>query len=327
MKTIWKVLLYTIIGLVVLLIGAFIYFMVAFPAVGKPEDIKVELTDVRIERGKYLFHNVSLCVDCHTPRNWDLLTGPPDIDRLASGNTDDFTEKSGFPGNFYAPNLTPYHLKNWTDGEIFRAITEGVSKDGRPLFPVMPYMNYGKMDKEDIYSIIAYIRTLPEIASDIPLSEPNFPMNLIMKMMPKKAEFTNIPDKSNTLKYGEYVTNAAACIDCHTPMEKGQHIPGMQFAGGQEFNLPKGGKVRSANITPDKSTGIGNWTKQQFIDRFKSFSDTSFTPSHVGDNEYNTIMPWMKYSGMDENDLGAIYDYLSSLKANNNSVVKFEPNK
>lgn len=68
----------------------------------------------------------------------------------------------GFPGEFYSRNLTPANLRGWTDGEIFRAITAGVNKEGEALFPVMPYRNYSKMDKEDIYDIIAYLRTLPQ---------------------------------------------------------------------------------------------------------------------------------------------------------------------
>jgi len=41
----------------------------------------------------------------------------------------------GFPSKFYAKNLTPSHLGNWTDGEIFRAITTGVDKAGNALSP------------------------------------------------------------------------------------------------------------------------------------------------------------------------------------------------
>jgi len=327
MKLFGKILLYTLGGLIVILVIAFAYFMIAFPAVGKPEDIKIEPTSQRIERGEYLFHNVSLCADCHSPRNWNLLTAPIDESRLGTGNTEDFTSKSGFPGDYYAPNLTPHHLKDWTDGEIFRAVTSGVSKDGRPLFALMPYMNFGKMSREDIYSIIAYLRSLPANGSDVPVSESKFPMSLIIKMMPKEPEFREIPDKSNSVKYGEYMITAASCGDCHTPMEKGQPIPGKEFAGGNEFMIPTGGVVRSANITGDKMTGIGSWSKEQFINRFTAYSDSTFQLSQVSKNQFNTIMPWTKYAGMKKEDLGAIYDYLMSIKPINNQIVKVEVKK
>ena len=76
------------------------------------------------------------CVDCHSHRDMTKFAGPI-MEPHFIGGQDEFTEKYGAPGNFYAPNLTPYHLKDWTDGEIFRAITMGVSKDGRALFPAM----------------------------------------------------------------------------------------------------------------------------------------------------------------------------------------------
>jgi len=324
MKLFFKILIYLVIALVVILIGFFTYFSIAFPAVSEPEDIKVEITQERLERGKYLFHHVSLCSDCHTTRDWSKFSAPINEAQLGSGNFEEFIEKFGLPGDYYASNITPFNLGNWTDGEILRTITTGVNKDGRALFPVMPYLNFGKMSREDIYSIIAYLRTLPSIERETPESKPKFPLNLINKTIPRDATFGEIPDKSNSVKYGEYVTNAAACFDCHTKAEKGTPLPGMDFAGGFELKLPTGGIVRTANITPDKSTGIGNWTKEQFIARFKFYADSSFKPMAIGKGEFNTYMPWTKYAGMTEEDLGAIYDYLMSLKPVNNRVVRFE---
>jgi hypothetical protein len=40
----------------------------------------------------------------------------------------EFTDETGTPGDFYASNLTPFHLGGWTDGEIYQAITTGVFK-------------------------------------------------------------------------------------------------------------------------------------------------------------------------------------------------------
>ena len=62
----------------------------------------------------------------------------------------------GMPGQYFPSNITPAGLGDWTDGEVFRAITAGVSRDGKSLFPVMPYHYYGKMDREDIYSIMSW---------------------------------------------------------------------------------------------------------------------------------------------------------------------------
>ena len=72
------------------------------------------------------------------------------------------------------------------------------------------------------------------------------------------------------------------------------------------------GVVRSANITPDDSTGIGSWTPETFISRFKAYSIPDKLPAYAN-NQVNTIMPWIMYSGMDSTDLLSIYNYLASL--------------
>jgi hypothetical protein len=63
----------------------------------------------------------------------------------------------------------------------------------------------------------------------------------------------------------------------------------------------------SKNLTPH-ATGIGNWTREAFIARFKAYSE----PLTVAPED-NTLMDWNAYAGMTETDLGAIYDYLQSL--------------
>lgn len=326
MNKVGKIILFIFLGIVGLLAITFTYFMIEFPKVGDAPELKVDITEARLERGKYLFHNVSLCVDCHSPRDWSKFSAPPDESKIGIGNNEDFLESTiGLPGDFYAANLTPHHLKDWSDGELFRAITSGVSKDGRPLFPIMPYMNYGQMSKEDIYSIIAYIRTLPELKSETPEPKPKFPMQFIMKLMPKEATFSDIPPKTDNVAYGKYMITAAACSDCHTPLTKGQPVLDSAFSGGREFPIPTGGTVASANISPDKNTGIGTWTKEQFISRFKSYADSGFVFKDIDKNEFNTIMPWKKYAGMNDEDLGAIYDYLMSIKPINKRVTRFVP--
>lgn len=303
------------------IVAILIYLNVAFPKVSKAPDLKIEATPERLERGKYLANHVTVCIDCHSQRDFSYFSGP-----IVSGTEgrggDRFGEEMGFPGTFYPPNLTPHHLGSWTDGEIYRAITSGVNKDGKALFPVMPWHNYGKMTKSDIYSIIVYLRSLEPVKYDNPKSEASFPMNIIMKMMPSDAVLPENVDKSNTLEYGKYLTTAASCQDCHSQSEKGKPIPGMEFAGGMEFKTPLG-TSRSANITPDKESGIGNWTKDEFVKHFQSFDPTIHPLIKVEKGEFNTVMPWNMYGGMKEEDLAAIYEYLRTVKAVKNKVVHF----
>lgn len=314
--------MYTIIVLIVFIAGAIAYITIFLPNVGKPEDIKIVSTPERIEHGKYLATAVMVCMDCHSTRDWSKYSGPPTPGTLGQGG-DRFDQSVGFPGVFYARNITPAGIGNWTDGEIFRAITTGVDKNNKPLFPIMPYHYYGQLDREDIYDIIAYIKTLPSIKNEIPSPKPDFPFSIIEHLIPHKANLQPKPKESDTLAYGKYMITAAGCVECHTKVNKGQIIAGLEFGGGREFNLPFG-TIRTANITSD-ATGIGAWTEEQFVKTFKQYQDTSYHIPTVQPKDFNTIMPWTMYCQMKESDLKAIYTYLRTVKKQNNTVVQFTP--
>ncbi|MEP6681654.1 MAG: c-type cytochrome, partial [Parafilimonas sp.] len=234
-----------------------------------------------------------------------------------------FTQDQGFPGKFYARNISPTHLANWTDGEIYRTITTGVDKNDKALFSIMPWDNYGRMDPEDIKDVIAYIRTLPPQTNEPPKSVPDFPMNFILNTLPHKASPGKRPPSSDQLAYGAYMINACACGVCHTKQEKGK-IVGELFAGGFEFKFPDGSMAISANITPDKETGIGSWNEDAFIQKFKQYADSNYHAVKLAQGDPQTVMPWMMYSGMDSTDLKAIYAYLKTVKPVNNMVVHWK---
>ena len=315
-----KVLLTILIIVVVVIAGGASYLKFALPDVGAATDLKIDITPERVQHGEYLANHVTLCMDCHSTRDWTKFSGPMVAGTNGKGG-ELFDEKVGFPGTFYSKNITPANIKDWTDGEIFRAVTTGVDKFGNALFPVMPYHNYGKMDKEDVYDIIAYIRSLPPIENSTPDRTIDFPMNFIVNTIPVKASFTEKPPKSDTIKYGAYLLNAAACEECHTKVNKGQIIPELAFSGGRDFHMPNG-VVNSANITPDKGTGIGGWTAEQFVARFKAYTNPANTPV-MDSTDVNTIMPWTMLAGMDTSDLRSIYAYLQTLKPIKNEVVHF----
>lgn len=308
-------------GLLVIIALGIIYVKAALPNTGPAPDIKIERTSARVERGKYLANHVTVCMDCHSTRDWSLYAGP--LTGALGGGGEEFTQEMGFPGKFYAPNITPYTLASWTDGEVFRAVTTGVNKSGKALFPVMGYHRFGLLDKEDIYSVIAYIRGLPPVQKEIPQSQPDFPINILINTMPQEAAFTTRPAETDQLAYGKYLITAAGCVDCHSKTDKGAVIPGTEFGGGMEFRSPNG-VVRSANITMHKETGIGNWTQEAFVGRFKAYTDSSYVSPKIATGELNTPMPWVMYAGMKEADLSAIFAYLNTIKPIENSVVKFE---
>lgn len=293
------------------------------PDVGEPEEIKIDITQERIVRGKYLANHVAVCIDCHSGRDWTSFSGPL-IPGTEGQGGEIFDQNMGFPGRFVAKNITPYNLKDWTDGELIRAITTGVNKEGKALFSIMPHHNYGSMDLEDIKDIVAYIRTLEPRENKLEESKPDFPMNFILNTVPKKANFTKRPLPEDRVNYGRYLVTAGSCYDCHTKQVKGKFV-GEPFAGGFEFLFPDGSKLQSANITPHQ-TGIGSWTKEDFISRFRMYADSSYVPHKVQPGEFQSPMPWTFYAQMTEDDLAAMYDYLQTLKPVEQVVTLFTPN-
>jgi mono/diheme cytochrome c family protein len=324
MRKFLKVLGILLLIVLVAVVGLAAYIKLALPNVGDAPDLKVVSTPELVKRGEYLANNVMVCMDCHSTRNWNEFAAPIVPGTLGKGG-EIFDQKMGFPGAYYSANITPAGVKDWTDGELFRAITTGVRKSGKPIFPVMPHHNYGKLDAEDIKAVIAYIRSLPAIENTVPQSSSDFPMNFIINTIPSKAALTTRPAPTNVVEYGKYMATAASCGECHTPFEKGKLITEFYMAGGRVFEMPAGTLI-SANLTPDPETGIGNWSKEAFLSKFKMYRDSANAHMKVDFmNEYNTIMPWSMYAGMTDEDLGAIYTYLRSLKPVKKANTKFKP--
>ena len=319
MKKLFKILGILLILVFVFAAGGYIYLVSAFPKVSAAPDIKIEPTPERLERGKFLANSFAFCIDCHSGREMNKFSMPVKPGTEGMGGFD-YGESAGFVP---AANITPDKetgLGNWTDGEIFRAITSGVSKDGRFLAPMMPYPLFASLDKEDIYSIIAYIKTIPAIKNKVPEKNLKFPVNIIFRTIPSDANnFGKRPDGLDKIKLGEYY--GIGCKFCHSQSEKGAYIPGKEFAGGVEFPMPDGSIVRSGNITPDKETGIGNMTRDLFISKFRAcLNESNLDVKTWG---FNTPMAWNFLSKTaTDDDLSAIYDYLMTQKPVNNKVEK-----
>jgi Cytochrome c, mono- and diheme variants len=324
MKKWTKTVLLILAGIVVIIGCLLSYVKFALPKIKAAPELKVELTPERIARGEYLANHVAVCIDCHSKRDWSKFSGPPTPGTFGMGG-DIFDQKFGFPGVYYAKNITPAGISRYTDGELFRVITTGVSKEGQAMFPVMPFHYYGQMDEEDVKSIIAYIRTLKPIDNQVAESKSDFPMNFIINTIPHEASFTKLPPKTDVINYGKYLTNAASCVECHTKFEKGSIVKGFEFGGGREFPFPDGSVVRSANISSDSETGIGGWDEETFVSLFKAHSDSATLNTKLNPGDFNSIMPWTMYGKMTDEDLKAIFAYLKTVPPVANNVAKFTP--
>lgn len=300
--------------------SAYAYVRLALPKAAEPRSGNVPASPARIERGKYLFEVVSACADCHSAVDERRFAFP-----VAPGG---FAKGKQFPssgaGVLVAPNLTPDSETGsgrWSDGQLLRAIREGVGHDGRPLFPSMPYSEYANMSDEDVESIVAYIRTIPPISNRLPASQITFPMSLIMRMVPAPVSSVPSVNKADPVAYGAYLTKIAGCQFCHTPFVKGQSVKEKSFAGGHEFEIAPGARAVSINLTPEQKTGIGTMTEAQFLDKFYQYKEYAEKGAPVIAPELNTVMPWLGYARMEPDDLKAIYAYLRTVPPVENAVV------
>lgn len=118
----------------------------------------------QVERGRYLV-GVMSCGDCHTP---GTFYGAPDNTRRLAGS------EIGWRGPWgvtFARNLTPdpeTGLGSWSEGEIVRALTRGIKKDGSPILPPMPWQNFSTLTEGDAHAIVAYLATLPAVRHAVP---------------------------------------------------------------------------------------------------------------------------------------------------------------
>jgi mono/diheme cytochrome c family protein len=317
-----RVVLWIVTVLAVVVLGGLVYLGLAYPKKRDAPAVRIEATPDLLARGEYLFHHVAACAVCHSPHDPGVAGARILPDRIGEGGE---PFPLGSAGILYAKNITPTALGEWTDGEVVRVLRDGVSRDGSPLFPLMPYLNYRNLSERDLDSIVAYVRSLEPLPDEVPKRELHFPMNLIIRMMPSPAgPYPSAPEHSSTVDYGRYLVNAASCGDCHSPMDdRGQPIPGRQFAGGNPFPTGDGWVAYTANITPDEASGIGAWSRERFVGAFKARESALIEPRPLGPDERRSPMPWLSYSGMTEEDLGAIYDYLRTVEPVRHEVVKF----
>jgi mono/diheme cytochrome c family protein len=301
--------------------GFFYYFNVIMPRDIPVPEMTLSTDSETVERGRYLAMHVAVCMDCHSTRNWDYYSGPIVPGSLGRGG-ELFDEESGLPGVMMSKNITPYALGDWSDGELFRAITGGLQRNGDALFPLMPYDAYRTMDEEDLLAILAYIRTLEAIENDVPKHRLDFPLNMIVNSIPQAAELRHV-DRSDELEYGEYLAKLAGCAWCHSPLNASQQADTSRLlAGGHEFVMGDY-VVRASNISSDGETGIGNWTLDKFIASFRRYQSEGGRMIPMGEGGYNTLMPWTMYADMKDEDLAAIFAYLQASEPIDNTVQRY----
>jgi mono/diheme cytochrome c family protein len=304
--------------------GAGIGYLAVKPPKRHPASSETfERTPARLARGEYLTRHVTDCFGCHSEFDTSRFGYPSKPGTIGQGGFL-FDDRYGVPGKVCAQNITPdpeNGLGRWSDGEVLRALREGIDKNGDALFPMMPYRGYHALSDEDAKSIVVYLRTIPAVSHAVPKKELRFPVNLLVKSAPLPVDGPQAApdDAKDHLAYGKYLVTIAGCADCHAPHDEHQQvIEGQGLSGGWVLALPTV-RVVCANITPHQDTFMGQATKEQFIGRFRAFAGEPplATPGR------NTAMPWLALSGATDQDLSAIYDYLKAQPPVENKVEPF----
>jgi len=257
-------------------------------------NIQVIGNPAQIARGEHLAYN---CVSCHAPGNELPLSGT------------NFAAKFDFPplGTLYAPNLTPSgNIQDWTDGEVIRAIREGVHKSGRSLL-IMPAGSYRNMSDDDVQALVAYLRAQPATGKPTPNNQFNLLGAIFMNLSDFRTAQLSVSSVSapqtGTQEYGKYMIDIIGCSDCH----------GDQLQGKVDNGQP--GPTPGPNLT----LIVPQWSEAQFM----TFFNTGTMPGGAqvpiltlpsGFSEPR--MPWpMVRAVTTDDELKAMYAYLHSLPA------------
>lgn len=282
-------------GLLTLIFGA-VSFMgvkgiaaVYFPSAPESPSLSVTGTPQQVARGEYL---VSLsCVGCHGAV--DASGNPSGEPPLTGGWNIAAAEGFGFMGDMVTENLTPGgRLVEYSDGELFRALRHSINKDGRKL-GFMDFLPYKELSDEDTEAIIAYLRSLPPAQTPVATSDKlNFVGIVLMGsgMFPASAsgeESVQAPPEGVTPEYGKYVATYGECRGCHGADMTG--TPASSFSPA----------------IPNPRPFVGSLTLEEFIQTMQ----TGVRPSGAA---FTDAMPWKSAAMMTDDDLSALYVYLTT---------------
>jgi cytochrome c2 len=263
------------------------------------------------ERGKNFTFNI--CGDCHYDQRVNKFIGKRlnDLPKIA--------------GTLYSANLTQSIMHGvqirYTDAELFYLLKTGISKSGR----FMPYMMRPMMADEDINDIIVYLRSSDSAVASADTTVGKTHINFIGKMgiraLAKPQPFNkgvSGVDEKDAVSYGRYLVAVIGCYHCHS--EKAKNLDYLNaektkgyLIGGMKFKDPKGKKIFSANLTPDKETGIGNYSKEDF---------SKAVIEGVAASGKKLRPPMPKFPHLQDDQINAIFVYLKSLEPIHHLVKK-----
>ncbi len=261
-----------------------------FPGAAPAPDLTVDGTPEQIARGEYLV-NIA-CVGCHSPVGPD---GRPTGEHPLSGGWNIAeAEGFGFIGDMVAENLTPGgKLAEYSDGELFRVLRYSINKQGHEL-GMMSFLPYRELSNDDTEAIIAYLRSLPPVPTTAVTGDN---MNFLGAIMsgaglfgeppPPAPAIVNAPPQGENAEYGKYVATFGECRGCH----------------GTDMTGSPATSVSPAIVNPRPF--VGSLTLEEFIQTMRTGVRPNGTP-------FNEGMPWQNASKMTDEDLSALFAYLTT---------------
>jgi mono/diheme cytochrome c family protein len=231
----------------------------------------------------------------------------PQFDKALSGGLR-FNEP---PFDVTASNITPdveTGIGSWKEGDIKKALQDGVRPNGVRLAEVMPTGFYKILTPGDLDGIVAYLRSIKPLSHKVP--DPVYKMQIPHQVFPGAEKAMSDADLNDKVKRGFYLVTIGHCLECHTPF--GPPGSGVDFQnslgkGGREFPGPWGVSV-SRNITSSKAHGIGDWSDAEI--------KRAITQGVRKDgSKLKPPMGFPYYAKMTDGDVDAVVAYLRTLPA------------
>jgi len=278
-----------------------------FPFAALLLSVAPAVAETALERGAYLVEGIGACGTCHARPGQESADIPGD---LAGGIRFRLRGRVA-----YAANITPdveTGIGSWTDQDIVRALRRGRRPNGSRIGG-MPFELYSRISDRDAFAIAAYLRSLKPVRQTVPRVRIN------RKLERKVGKISTVPEVARTdpVRYGEYLAGPLGrCVECHTPSNDGgpPEYKTMLGAGGVVFTGPWGEAV-SGNLTPDRDTGLGEFTDEQV----KEMVVRGLRPNRT---RVGRPMAHTYYRRLTDEDLSAIVAYLRSLKPIKNFIDK-----
>lgn len=266
-------------------------------------------------QGEYLAR-LGDCTSCHTAPG-----GKP----FAGG----YPVNSPF-GVIYGTNITPdkqYGIGEYSFDDFSKALRKGVAKDGRHLYPAMPYTAFAGMSDKDMHALYDYfMHEVAPVNAAPPKTKLSFPFNQRWGLAMWNTLFLNQdlykPDQSHDEKWnrGAYIVQTLGhCSACHSPrgvffQEKGSP-DSKNYLTGETLD-----QWYAPNLRQDKVTGLGRWSEDDIAEFLKS--------GHGGNTMVFGAMKQAVENSlqyMTEDDRKAVGHYLLSLADNSHHTSLYEP--